>query len=226
MFGSAVLLNVNFYNEVNMRTKKYLEKTIEILNQYGYSFNKISNQTRIDVCSVLNKNFGIYNYRKSNKPKQLRMMAYFLSLLGIDTPMSIVVNPRGILGLNEDKLILSKNQRIIKEKINKVIVTNNVNTDKERLNTLTSRGYLYSRENAIKLYKSEEWRSLRYEVLKEQGGVCQLCGRSKKHGVVLHVDHIKPLSKNWELRLTKSNLQVLCEDCNLGKSNKDCIDWR
>lgn len=77
-----------------------------------------------------------------------------------------------------------------------------------------------------KFYASPEWRSLRYEVLKEQGARCCLCGRTAKDGVVLHVDHIIPLSKDWSRRLDKDNLQVLCEDCNLGKSNKDCIDWR
>ena len=79
---------------------------------------------------------------------------------------------------------------------------------------------------AQKFYISQEWRSLRYEVLKENGGRCCLCGRSAKDGVVLHVDHIIPLSKDWSKRLDKDNLQVLCEDCNLGKSNKDNLDWR
>lgn len=77
-----------------------------------------------------------------------------------------------------------------------------------------------------KFYLSPEWRSLRYEVLKEQGARCCLCGRTAKDGVKIHVDHIVPLSKDWSKRLDKDNLQVLCEDCNLGKSNKDCIDWR
>lgn len=77
-----------------------------------------------------------------------------------------------------------------------------------------------------KFYQSPEWRKLRYEVLREQGGRCQLCGRSAKDGVVLHIDHITPLSKDWSKRLDKNNLQVLCEDCNLGKSNTDSIDWR
>lgn len=82
------------------------------------------------------------------------------------------------------------------------------------------------REKALNFYSSREWRSLRYEVLKENGGRCCLCGRSAKDGVVLHVDHIIPLSKDWSKRLDKDNLQVLCEDCNIGKSNKDMIDWR
>lgn len=75
-------------------------------------------------------------------------------------------------------------------------------------------------------YKTDVWRKLRYEVLKEQKGRCQLCGRSAKDGVVLHVDHIIPLSKDWSKALDKDNLQVLCEDCNIGKSNSDCVDWR
>ena len=76
-------------------------------------------------------------------------------------------------------------------------------------------------------YKSDEWRSLRFKALKLNDGCCVLCGRSKrKHNIILHVDHIKPRSKYPELELVLSNLQILCEDCNLGKSNKDDTDWR
>ena len=84
----------------------------------------------------------------------------------------------------------------------------------------------YSRTNAEILYNSPEWQKLRYFVLKRDNGICQLCGRGRKDGVVLHVDHIVPLSVDWSKRLDPNNLQTLCEDCNLGKSNKDCIDWR
>ena len=78
-----------------------------------------------------------------------------------------------------------------------------------------------------KFHTSEEWRRLRYKVLKKFNGCCCLCGRShQKHGVVIHVDHIKPRSKYPELKLDENNLQLLCEDCNLGKSNRDSIDWR
>ena len=44
--------------------------------------------------------------------------------------------------------------------------------------------------------------------------------------VELHVDHIKPRSKHPELELDINNLQILCKDCNLGKSNTDSIDYR
>lgn len=82
-------------------------------------------------------------------------------------------------------------------------------------------------KNARELFfASDAWRSLRYQALKMGNGRCCLCGASAFSGAVLHVDHIKPASLYPELRLDLSNLQVLCADCNLGKSNKDETDWR
>lgn len=74
-------------------------------------------------------------------------------------------------------------------------------------------------------YESREWRSLRYDALKKYGRRCVCCGQQPPD-VVLHVDHIKPRSKYPSLELDINNLQILCKDCNLGKSNKDCIDYR
>jgi 5-methylcytosine-specific restriction endonuclease McrA len=72
-------------------------------------------------------------------------------------------------------------------------------------------------------YESREWRELRYTVIKRHGRKCQACGAIDKR---IHVDHIKPRSKYPDLALEESNLQILCEDCNMGKSNKDETDWR
>lgn len=69
-------------------------------------------------------------------------------------------------------------------------------------------------------YKTDKWRSLRVKALVKYGRKCCLCGRPASDGVVLHVDHIKPRSKYPALELDINNLQILCEDCNLGKSNK------
>lgn len=74
-------------------------------------------------------------------------------------------------------------------------------------------------------YSTDEWRTLRYEALRLHGRRCQCCGRQPP-GVTLHVDHVQPISKHPELKLQLSNLQILCEDCNLGKSNKHADDWR
>jgi len=72
---------------------------------------------------------------------------------------------------------------------------------------------------------SNEWKRLRYLTFKEQGKQCNCCGESGKRAIY-HVDHIKPMSLYWNLRANPKNLQILCEHCNLGKSNIDTTDWR
>lgn len=81
-------------------------------------------------------------------------------------------------------------------------------------------------------YKSWEWRTLRMEVLKEHGRACQCCGAepgmktASGEPVRICVDHIRPLSKFWHLRLDRTNLQVLCDECNQGKGAWDQTDFR
>ena len=74
-------------------------------------------------------------------------------------------------------------------------------------------------------YTSPAWRSTRYAALARSRGRCECCGRSS-WSTTLHVDHIMPRSWAPELALEGENLQVLCDDCNLGKGNTDAIDWR
>jgi len=81
-------------------------------------------------------------------------------------------------------------------------------------------------------YASWEWTTLRMQALKANGGRCECCGSTAKdigadgQRVRIHVDHIKPLSKFWELRLDLANLQILCGECNKGKGAWDETDWR
>jgi 5-methylcytosine-specific restriction endonuclease McrA len=60
---------------------------------------------------------------------------------------------------------------------------------------------------------------LRFQVLKRDNFSCVKCGASpaKDQNVILHIDHIKPWSNGGKTEI--SNLQTLCQDCNLGKSN-------
>lgn len=85
---------------------------------------------------------------------------------------------------------------------------------------------LTPRREEQSFYDTDAWRDLRYRALSRSNGKCELCGRSKHDGAVLHVDHIKPRSRFPELELHLDNLQVLCADCNLGKSNRSTRDWR
>ncbi len=61
---------------------------------------------------------------------------------------------------------------------------------------------------------------LRLEVLKRDDFRCVFCGKSPaiEKGIILHIDHIIPFSKGGEN--TKDNLQTLCGECNLGKSDR------
>lgn len=60
-------------------------------------------------------------------------------------------------------------------------------------------------------------RGMRHEVFKRDNYACVECGAKKKDGATLHIDHIIPVSKGGTDEL--SNLQTLCSDCNLNKSN-------
>lgn len=75
-------------------------------------------------------------------------------------------------------------------------------------------------------YESRQWLSIRYEILLQYGRYCMLCHTKSSREKPVHVDHIKPISKYPDLALNKNNLQVLCGDCNRGKSNVDETDWR
>lgn len=74
-------------------------------------------------------------------------------------------------------------------------------------------------------YSSNQWLTLRHSALLKYGRKCMCCGGVPPQ-VILQVDHIRPRSKFPDLALDIDNLQVLCKDCNLGKSNKFENDFR
>lgn len=88
---------------------------------------------------------------------------------------------------------------------------------------LKNNGARKLKTNSKAFYESREWKELRYITLRTYGFMCMACYRK---GVELHVDHIKPVSIHPELRLNPNNLQVLCRECNLGKSNLFMDDLR
>jgi 5-methylcytosine-specific restriction endonuclease McrA len=60
---------------------------------------------------------------------------------------------------------------------------------------------------------------LRFKVFQRDNFKCCICGKSPAfdNNVILHVDHIIPWSRGGETVL--ENLQTLCSNCNLGKSD-------
>lgn len=63
--------------------------------------------------------------------------------------------------------------------------------------------------------------ALRYKVMKRDQGKCQWCSRQAPD-VEIHLDHIVPVSKGGETTL--ENLQLLCAEDNLAKSDRP--DWK
>lgn len=61
----------------------------------------------------------------------------------------------------------------------------------------------------------------RFEVFKRDKFTCQYCGKAAPD-VVLHVDHIKPVSKDGDNEIT--NLITACVDCNSGKGARELSD--
>jgi DNA repair exonuclease SbcCD ATPase subunit len=82
--------------------------------------------------------------------------------------------------------------------------------------------------NPKAFYASWDWKKKRMEALLKHGHRCQSCGASPSnlHSIRLVVDHIKPIRTHWNLRLDLSNLQVLCDDCNMGKGHWLEADFR
>lgn len=81
-------------------------------------------------------------------------------------------------------------------------------------------------QQEVGFYSTREWLELRYAILKKYKATCMCCGATRADGTQIHVDHIKPRFKHPELALDINNLQVLCAECNRGKSYKDDTDWR
>lgn len=90
---------------------------------------------------------------------------------------------------------------------------------------LVKREYLKHKPLDPNFYSSKSWKLLRYQAFERYGNRCQCCGAKPSDGITLHVDHIKPRSLYRELELDINNLQILCEDCNIGKLNQWDTSW-
>ncbi len=84
-------------------------------------------------------------------------------------------------------------------------------------------------ETADSFYRSHKWRRLRVDALeanRQRYGMlaCECCGMVDVGS--FHVDHIYPRSTHPDLALEPTNLQVLCDACNIGKGTAYTTNWR
>ncbi len=69
----------------------------------------------------------------------------------------------------------------------------------------------YHAKNQRRLMTKE----LRRSIMERDNYTCQICGKYMPDEVGLHIDHIIPIKKGG--KSVESNLQVLCDKCNLSK---------
>lgn len=87
-------------------------------------------------------------------------------------------------------------------------------------------------EECNQFYKTWDWKRARMDALQRYGAICMCCGAKRGdttpqgESVRIVVDHIKPISKYWYLRLDSENLQILCDECNMGKGSRLETDFR
>lgn len=74
------------------------------------------------------------------------------------------------------------------------------------------------REEQIQFYSSPAWKNIRKTVLKERGGLCEMCLKNGIYRAATLVHHIVPVTgenvNNPEITLNESNLMALCVDCH------------
>jgi len=79
-----------------------------------------------------------------------------------------------------------------------------------------------------RFYTTRAWRRCRDTVLKESGGLCQLCLSKGLIEPAVHVHHKVPLTaenlNNPMIALDSSNLMALCEACHAEQHRKK--RWR
>lgn len=77
--------------------------------------------------------------------------------------------------------------------------------------------YKYDPDKAYKRDLEDFTAAQKEAILKRDGYKCVICGRGKKDGVDLHIDHIKP--KDFGGEATIENGQTLCSQHNFIKKN-------
>lgn len=116
------------------------------------------------------------------------------------------------------KQILACSARLLPVVVGKVLINGTVETEKapKRIKVKAPTA------NNNHFYASWEWKTARFAALKRWGADCMCCG--SRHRIT--VDHILPIRTHPELRLDQDNLQILCNECNMGKGSHDTTDFR
>lgn len=210
-------------------------KTLHELKEREYSrksFDRLSLDTVIKYYIEINNDFLRDDIENSIFNNQL-FEYYYKKVKNIeDSNINTVINiPVKKYLYYENKiftdLIFDKNNYITNVKLTAFYKSNggNVYDSKYRTYSFNELVTFYQQwKNGNKYEESKKIErkimndDIRYNVLKRDNFRCKICGISAADGAKLHVDHIIPVSKGG--KTVMSNLQTLCDRCNIGKSDK------
>ena len=190
--------------------------SVTIIKRFG-GWNKAKKKAQLEVGRAYN----------TSTEEFLENILGLWTLLGRQPKYSEVISPNskfhGTSYANKFgswKAALEKFIEYVNSESEKEII-DDVNTSQVvELNEIKTTG-LQQKEKKIKIKRTPRGINLRLRwiVLKRDNFSCKKCGRSpaKDPTIILHVDHVTPWSKEGEPVV--ENLETLCEQCNLGKSN-------
>ena len=182
-------------NKLNVNSEiaeDYYSKILK-LPPYGYNFDKIDSGLTLDQFKRVEKK--ICSELELDDPITDMKMTYYVTY----------ISPKGRSQMQKKK-------------------TYSMTQIEYALEHVDTYKYAKQRKKKLKSNFIKEQRSiaagLRYDVLTRDEHRCQICGIKAIDGddVVLHVDHIKPVSLGG--KSVMENLRTLCSRCNLGKSAK------
>lgn len=206
LLGSP-LLNISVYRK-NAETR-------EFFNVHCYSCNKwLKSYSKEDLKS--------HDEAHWTNPEELEKLK--------NKPSNLVLKHIEEKKDEADELTLSKKDFITKykaivKKLQSTIAKKELRI-KHLENTLKNRvrrGLMKDKKVKDDFYESNQWKMLRFKVLEKYGRICALCRCTTGP---MHVDHIKPRYLYPNLELEFNNLQVLCAQCNQGKSIFSEKDFR
>jgi 5-methylcytosine-specific restriction endonuclease McrA len=184
-------------------TAKRMAKIERLMSVYGKSINPIIKHYKISHVTY-----------KMNVPNKMRII--MLAVTGVEEYIS-------------DKKVLDKFEKLQ----NKGVFSDISKLPKKPLCQIETWSLPTLRDAFTKkivkpklpesFYDTDAWIFLRRSVISLYGRECMRCHKTTQ---MANVDHIKPRSKHKEIQLDAANMQVLCYDCNMDKSNIHDTDYR
>jgi 5-methylcytosine-specific restriction endonuclease McrA len=202
-------------NLENCNIDDYLMMTIENryddLLQYKKKYDYLSKKYQ----EYLEEYDALKKYIDASEAKQIKF-----SVKKYNEYQSILFEENKKTRFYQFKVVIYINYRSskgrVKKSIHKIYYPEEFSKIRKQYVELKNKNQLYEISSRIERAKMSD--SIRYDVLKRDNYKCSICGRGKKDGVTLEVDHIIPVSKGGKTEM--NNLQTLCDRCNRGKSNK------